>query len=149
MSRKVLKDPTPLKEVLGQALKGMGMEMGPEGLLIRLSWEEVVGEQIARHAKPGGLQRGRLFVMVEDSIWLYHLSLLKSQIVASINERLKAPVVKEVYLKLGKLLHRRVKKPLPPQPLLEEQELAVLLASVQGLSCAEVLRRLLQRAAGR
>jgi len=149
MNKKELKNPTLLKEVLGQALKRMGMEMGPEDLFIRLSWEEVVGEQIARHAKPGGLQRGRLFIVVEDSIWLYHLSLLKSQLAASFNERLKAPVVKEVYLKIGKLLHRHVKKPLPPQPLLQEEELAVLLASVQELSCAEVIRRLLQRAAGR
>lgn len=148
MSRDRLQKPARLQEAMGLALKGMGIEMGPEELLIRACWKEALGERIAKIAKPDGLKRGRLFVVVEDPVWLHQLKMLSPQIIASLNERLKAPVVKEVYLRIGPLPHRKEKPPSPStsRPRLKKDEVERLLAKVQGLPWGEVIDRILRKA---
>lgn len=148
MRRDRLQKPARLQEAMGLALKAIGIEMGPEELLIRACWKETLGERIAKVTKPDGLKRGRLFIVVEDPIWLHQLKMLSPQIIASLNERLKAPVVKEVYLRIGPLPHRGEKSPSPlrARPRLKKDEVERLLAKVQGFPWGEVIHRILKKA---
>lgn len=142
------KRPVPLQEAIQHLLEGIGVPTGVEELRILACWDEVVGKQVSRRARPDGLKGGRLYVIVEDPIWLHQLSLLKPTLIASLNERLRFPVVKELYLKVGKLpsvLKKRDVPSLPPDPSIDVETLNALLAQVQDLPCEQVLRRLLSR----
>jgi hypothetical protein len=44
------------------------------------TWREVVGDRIARHARPGRLSRGVLTVQVSSSVWAQELSLLSDEL---------------------------------------------------------------------
>ncbi len=48
-------------------------------------WNRVVGEKIARHARPVAMKNKKLLVEVSDSIWLYHLTALKTKIISEFN----------------------------------------------------------------
>lgn len=48
-------------------------------------WKRVTGKNIVRSTRPVSLKEGVLFVEVEDSIWLYELTLLKDQIIRDFN----------------------------------------------------------------
>lgn len=148
ISREGSKGPVPVQEAIQHLLEGIGLHAGVEELRILACWDEVVGEQVGRRAKPDGLKGGRLYVIVEDPVWLHQLSLLKPTLIASLNERLGFPVVKELYLKVGKVppALKKGSPSLPPDPSIEVETLDALLAQVRDLPCEEVLRRLLGRA---
>ncbi|MEW5919537.1 MAG: DUF721 domain-containing protein [Bacillota bacterium] len=48
-------------------------------------WKRVTGKNIERYTLPVALKNGTLFVEVEDSIWLYELTLLKEKIISDFN----------------------------------------------------------------
>ena len=48
-------------------------------------WRCVTGKNIERCTRPVALKNGTLFVEVEDSIWLYQLTMLKDKIIADFN----------------------------------------------------------------
>ncbi|MBI3990220.1 MAG: DUF721 domain-containing protein [candidate division NC10 bacterium] len=147
VSREGSKGPVPLQEAIQHLLEGIGFPAGVEELRILACWDEVVGEQVSRRAKPDGLKGGRLYVIVEDPVWLHQLSLLKPALIASLNERLGFPVVKELYLKVGKLpsASKKDSPALSPDPSIEVETLDALLAQTRDLPCGQVLRRLLAR----
>jgi len=47
-------------------------------------WSEVVGEQIAEHARPTGLREGVLAVTAESTAWATQLRLVQAQLLAKI-----------------------------------------------------------------
>ncbi len=145
--REGLKAPVPVQEAIERLLEKAGLRGGVEELRILGCWNEVVGEQVSRRAKPDGLKGGRLYVIVEDPIWLHQLSLLKPALIASLNERLGRPVVKELYLKVGKLPSASTAESptRSPDPSIRVEALDALLAPVRDLPCEAVLRRLLTR----
>ncbi len=48
-------------------------------------WQRITGKNIERCTRPVALKNGTLFVEVEDSIWLYQLTLLKDNIISDMN----------------------------------------------------------------
>lgn len=51
-------------------------------------WEQAVGKEISRHTNPQHIEKGILYIAVSDSVWLYELRYLKSQIINKLNELL-------------------------------------------------------------
>ncbi len=64
-------------------------------------WKEVVGETVARHARPSKIQKGLLFVSVSNSMWMQELQFLKEMVKEKINGRLGRPVIKDIFFVLG------------------------------------------------
>lgn len=77
--------PERIDEVLGAFLKKKGLEGEVEGQEALDRWAEVVGEKIARVARPMGLARGVLYVEVRSSAWMSELNLMRHQILARLN----------------------------------------------------------------
>ena len=65
-------------------------------------WKEVVGETVARHARPIKIQRGLLFVSVSNSMWMQELQFLKVVVKEKINGRLGEAAVKDIFFVLGR-----------------------------------------------
>ena len=70
---------------------------------IWLVWETAVGAQIAAQAKPAGFRDGVLTVAVASAPWMQQLSYLKKEIIAKLNKRLDEELVKDIFLRAGRI----------------------------------------------
>ncbi|NOY12661.1 MAG: DUF721 domain-containing protein [Deltaproteobacteria bacterium] len=86
---------TLLKQVLG--------ERGIDDRLSRyqawLIWDKLVGEQIARRARPLRFRQGVLEVQVDHPVWMQQLQMLKPQILAKLHQQLPDADITDIYLR--------------------------------------------------
>jgi predicted nucleic acid-binding Zn ribbon protein len=68
---------------------------------IYVVWEDEVGKEIAKHAKPAFFKEGVLFVNVDNSAWFTELKFLKDKIIKKLNKRLGIDKIKDINLKIG------------------------------------------------
>ncbi len=72
-------------------------------VLLGAAWRAIAGERIAQHSRPDLLQRGRLVVLVESSVWMNELTFLKEKIKIKAKNHLSqyGIDVEEVVFRLG------------------------------------------------
>ena len=87
--------------VLAGLLKQFRPEAEQGMLSIWRVWDRVVGEDIARHARPAAFKGPILLVHVASSTWLHHLQYLKKDLVARLNADLGQAVVGDIKFKIG------------------------------------------------
>jgi len=144
--------PTRVADVLPGALQRLGLDRRYREHEIWAIWPTVVGAQIARHACPRSLHRGRLVVHVTDPVWLHQLSMLRHRLVGALNARLSEPAIREMVLRIGEVPAPTIAEPLPP---LSAEELSAdpadtarveaLLEPLADAPFREALRKLLLR----
>ena len=87
-------------EAVAGLLEGVLEDLGVAGKVREcqalLAWESVAGPQLARHARPMRVQRGRLQLAVPSAVWRTHLSFSKQQLVERINQRLGRRVIRDL-----------------------------------------------------
>jgi len=59
-------------------------------------WSEVVGETIASKSQPKAIERGKLFVAVNSSVWRNELMYHKEMILVKLNDRLGKNTIKDI-----------------------------------------------------
>ena len=58
------------EQLIGSVMKGLGMERRrAEAEIVRV-WNNLIDPNIAAHAQPTGINKGTLFVTVDNSTWL-------------------------------------------------------------------------------
>lgn len=62
---------------------------------------KTLGEQSREHVEVRELRRGSLYISVDNSAWLQELSLMKQDLINSINVELKGDIVKEIKIRLS------------------------------------------------
>ena len=136
-----------IRAVLHRALDSHGLRRRLERRIPPHVWEEAVGKQLASRAQPTVLTAGVLHILVEDHRWRDQLDAARNFLIARINQRLGAALVRE--LRFG-LAHdaalapaRAALEPRKPRP-----EGAGVCASVLGQAQLDpALREALLRAA--
>jgi predicted nucleic acid-binding Zn ribbon protein len=93
-------DPRSIKASLDQVARSLG---GPDasslsGLFGR--WAEIVGPQLAAHARPLSLSSGVLVVAVTEPGWATQLTYLESELVGRFREVLGEGVVQRVEVRV-------------------------------------------------
>lgn len=144
--------PTPLRILLPETLRALGLERPLKAASLEGLWPEVVGQEVAQRTRPGLISRGRLTVLVADSVWLQQLTMLKPRLIEALNRRLGDPLVQDLFFRVETLPPAAVRPLAPPPPPAEPPPQVILdayLAPVQGLPCEPVLARLLRRALAR
>jgi predicted nucleic acid-binding Zn ribbon protein len=91
----------PLRDVMAAILKDPNLPFNPKDGLIWEVWDDVVGETIAKNARPSWIKDGRLRVDVTNPIWLQELAFVKENIRGRLNERLGREAVKRIEFRLG------------------------------------------------
>ena len=66
-------------------IHSIGVNKQYKSQLIFFYWSKIVGHDIAAQSKPAELKYGILFLTVKNSVWSHHLSMMKIDIVAKIN----------------------------------------------------------------
>lgn len=84
------REPQRIGSILPQVLKKFELKKGIEQHKALLIWNQVVGKEIASHTRPGWINYGILWVIVDDPIWHQELEFLKYQIRERINEHLES-----------------------------------------------------------
>ena len=138
--------PVRVSEVLVAAVPGLRERMLGEG--IRSDWADIVGAELARGSRPGGLQAGVLTVTVDNSAWLHEMTLRSSHVLDGLRARCGS-AVKSLRFALGEPVARTPRaaprRPSSPAHLSAEEERSVetITASVADPELAGCLRRIL------
>jgi len=93
--------PHALQQILPGVLEGMRSTARPSQEGIESIWKRLVGEEAAQHSWPQRLIQGKLLVEVENSGWMYTLSLRKMQLLQGLIELLGAGRVKALVFRIG------------------------------------------------
>ena len=64
-------------------------------------WDRIVGAGISVHAQPAAIRGKKLTVIVDSSVWMQQLSLLRPELMEKLNRSLGENAVEGITLKLG------------------------------------------------
>lgn len=70
--------------------------------IIRGHWRDIVGK-LSKKSEPLWIKEGILYVLVEDSIYLHHMSMNKNKYLKKVQEILKKEYVKDIRFKVSKV----------------------------------------------
>jgi predicted nucleic acid-binding Zn ribbon protein len=88
--------PKPLGAAIQELAKHLGLERNLEEYQVITSWQDIVGEQIAKVTQAQRIENGVLFVGVSTAPWRAELSMKRMEIMKKINSILGKSVVKEI-----------------------------------------------------
>ncbi len=110
------RSPTRISSLLADTFRGKPLEKRLGEMEIWRVWGQVVGDQIAAKARPSRFMDGILTVVVISAPWMQQLNFMKRDIAERLNERLSKKIVREIFLKAGRV-------PVAERPAVEEKPL--------------------------
>ena len=96
------RDPTPIGRSLDRVTKSLGMANSDELRGVFGRWPELVGEQVAAHARPRSLRDGALVVVVDDPAWATQLKWLEADLLARLREVVGEGVVHRLEVRVNR-----------------------------------------------
>jgi len=91
----------------GTILSGLAKRLGLESRLLELRlqhrWHEIVGDPIASHTWPAQIRFKKLYLIVQNSVWLQQLTFLKPTLLAKLNAEAETEFVTEIVLRVGEI----------------------------------------------
>lgn len=93
------KQPLALNAALAQFTASIGITRKLREVSVVTDWEVLVGEQIAKVARPQRMENGVLFVAVSSAPWRAELTLRRREIIEKINATAGTKVVREIRFK--------------------------------------------------
>lgn len=91
----------PIGKVLEQVIANLGLTKKLSEQRAVVDWADIVGAKVAQHSKALRVDRGRLFVEVDSSVWAQELTLMKRRILREINARIGDRVINNIHFVLG------------------------------------------------
>lgn len=142
-SRPPMRKPATAADLVQQLLQQRGMEGKIEEYRTWQIWDEVVGPQIARRARPIRIREGVLEVRVDQPVWMQQLQLLKPRILARLNQALGKELLRDLFLRRGTIDQAPTQAAVEPPPAwlqiqLSAAELAEIESSLASLGDPEV-----------
>lgn len=95
-----MKNVGPLVEKL---LKNYGLWQGYQQHRVIESWSDIVGPSLAEVTRAESISKGKLCVLVKDSVWAYHLALMKPRLIEKLNHHAGSNVVQDIFFKIEEL----------------------------------------------
>jgi predicted nucleic acid-binding Zn ribbon protein len=93
--------PYGIREALAKLSRRLGLPDPSRAGAVWGRWEELVGAEIAGHARPSSLRGGVLRVRADSPGWAHELGYMREEIQARVNAGLDHPVVTEVRVYTG------------------------------------------------
>jgi predicted nucleic acid-binding Zn ribbon protein len=94
--------PAPLSSLLDSVMAGLGAPSVQAIVVVHERWPEVVGAEVAEHARPVGIDSGRLRVEADGPGWASHLRWAEPEIVARLAELVGPGEVTAVTVRVGR-----------------------------------------------
>ena len=83
-----------IKKIVGKIIRDLKKGRLTEEGMAEI-WEGVVGGAAAGHTRPKSFRRGNLSVNVDDSSWLYELTLKKREMLGQLKEKFEGKKLKD------------------------------------------------------
>lgn len=94
-------EPRLIRESIGRVLTSMGVDASPRAMEgVFQHWRQVVGEQVALHARPVSLRHGRLLVLTDHSVWASQLRYLGPVLLERLQQFVGEPVAEELVVRV-------------------------------------------------
>ncbi len=90
---------TSLQRAITKLLKTYRIEKPVQQHQALFEWNNIVGDEIARHTHPEKISYGKLVVKVDSPAWRNELVFSKGEILSKINKKLKKAKIKEIVLR--------------------------------------------------
>ena len=87
--------------IIDTVLKTYRRESDGEMIQVWHVWDGVVGDVIAKNAKPAAFKGRILVVYVTSSTWIHQLQFLKAEMIGKLNEALGKPLIDDLKFKIG------------------------------------------------
>ena len=84
-------EPTSAGQLVADTLAGYGLTEQIRSHRILAEWDELVGDRIARRARPEGVVRRTLVIRVASSAWMHELGLLKQLLLTALWKAIGEP----------------------------------------------------------
>ena len=81
-----------IDEILIETTEKLGITIKLEENQALLVWEDCVGAEIAKNTKPRVVTGGILFIDTASPVWAHQLSIMKTELIQKVNERLNISV---------------------------------------------------------
>lgn len=101
-----MRKPSPfssVSSVLATVAKRLGLETKLLEFQLRRDWPNIVGQPIAAHTRPDQIRFKKLYLLVENSVWMQQLTFLKPTLLEKINEAAGTELVTEIVLRIAEL----------------------------------------------
>ena len=99
-----MSDPTPVSEVLKKIIGEMSEGKKSFESQLLDDWEELVGKDISKHARPKKVSGTMLFVAVDNPTWLYEMKVnYIPRILKKIKDRYGSDKIKKIRLDIGSI----------------------------------------------
>ncbi len=146
--RPKLKRAESVSELLKKLLGDKGLDERLPRYQAWLVWDKIVGEQIAKRARPLRIREKILEVRVDHPVWMQQLQMLKPQILKKLHEQLPDCDIEDIYLRRGTPQSQTTA---PKEPRVEWQkeslsdtELAAVEESLAGLKDGDLKNEMRQ-----
>lgn len=103
MKRKTNKEFTRVGNIIGDIMRNYRRPQDADMLRIWEIWEQTVGMDIARNARPSAFKGDLLVVNVASSPWLQQIRYMKAEIIANVNAALDVALIRDIRFKIGPL----------------------------------------------
>ncbi len=143
--------PFRFADVLPGILQGLGLGRVISHLAVLRAWDRIIPLRVRERTAVEGFREGRLYLCVEDSIWLHELHMLRHKLKTMLNEDAGKSVVEEIILRVGRTSRSSIPGTAParvqrsPALLGGTEAVKQLLSPVENLPCRAPLERLLHR----
>ena len=88
-------------------LSGLAKRLGLESRLLELrlqhQWADIIGEPIASQTWPAHLRFKKLYLTVQNSVWLQQLTFLKPTLLAKLHEAAGTVMVEDIVFRVGEI----------------------------------------------
>lgn len=92
---------------IASVLSGIARRHGMESKLLEhkllRNWPDIAGDPIASHTRPDQIKFKKLYLVVENSVWLQHLTFLKPELIGKINAAAGSAMITDVVLRVGQV----------------------------------------------
>lgn len=91
-----------IKNIIDRVAKRTGLESKLSEAKIFEIWQKEVGVDVSNHTTPVKLFKGKLFVRVDESIWMSQLTFIKKDIIDKLNKSINANLVKDIFFTINR-----------------------------------------------
>ena len=125
---------TSFQTILQGVARSQGFSVRLWEYHLQTKWQDIVGDVLASHTWPTRIRFRKLFVAVENSVWLHQLIYLKSTLLEKIQSNAPDLSLNDIVFRIGEIPERKLDK-------LEHQNLQLQASAESLLTATECTRK--------
>ena len=91
----------PIKSIVREVLESLKDKKLNKHDALQKAWQKAIGQKAEKHTRISSLRGGRLVIEVDESGWMYQLTLKKQEILKKLQKYLKETEIQELHFRIG------------------------------------------------